>query len=354
MNRLIMFALLAAIALAGAIKFPVLSHGLLGNAAAPPTRVKAVSDIGAKLNPSSEAPASGFKAIYYERQSPERVVFEETVPNIAIRYAWSEFHGIDSPNFAAYWVGKLSFAAPAIKQISVSQSWAQTRIYIDGKVVFQNANQKQAFTYRFEPGDHVVEVEFANAWHTVEYKVTIDDVVELSTAASLSSFFRQYKMNAPELYYVGLYESAASDLTVDVAMPDTKTPVVLWLDSYGPIDWNITSKNKIAAVVVASYSPGSRAIGATTDHSFKTKDWIGVHAEGKRCACNGGSFYCENKIDLFDVANKLTDITGLKLSGYAMNYKAEAVTIAPFDDAARSLVQKTRLATSDIQNTCKK
>ena len=130
------------------------------------------------------------------------------------------FHQINSPNFAAYWVGKLSFSAPATKQFSVSQSWAKSRIFVDGVVVFDASNQSETFTHEFSPGEHVIEVEHINNWHTVEYKVTIEDVVDKLTESQLKDRLAASSAKPANVYYVGLYESGRKDSSVDVAVPD--------------------------------------------------------------------------------------------------------------------------------------
>ena len=220
------------------------------------------SSWGQRLNPTGAIPSRGFKAIYFDREVPGTVVFQENVDSIAIKYAWADFHQIDSPNFAAYWVGKLSFSAPATKQFSVSQSWAKSRIFVDGVVVFDASNQSETFTHEFSPGEHVIEVEHINNWHTVEYKVTIEDVVDKLTESQLKDRLAASSAKPANVYYVGLYESGRKDSTVDVAVPDRSQPAVLWLASYEAIDWNVDALHPGSTVVVSSHSPGSRVRGS--------------------------------------------------------------------------------------------
>src|SRR5688500_15384378 len=72
-----------------------------------PDRIR--SHWGRRLNPTGAIPDRGFRAIYISRDNPGQVVFQEHVDSIAIKYAWSDFHQIDSQRFAAYWVGRLNF-----------------------------------------------------------------------------------------------------------------------------------------------------------------------------------------------------------------------------------------------------
>ena len=282
---------------------------------------------GQRLNPSGTIPACGFRAVYFNRTSPRAAVFEEAVDSIAIRYAWDNFHGIDSRNFGAYWVGRIHFDAATTKQFSVSQGWAKSRILIDGKVVFDKTNTSGSFIHEFTPGDHLIEVEYSNNWHTVKYKVTIEDEITLLTEDQVAAYFRDHEAGAANLYFVGLYESAAKDAIVDVALPRTGKPVVLWLSSYEAIDWRISSSDTIDAVVISSYSPGSRASGAAAARVLHQRGWSGVTAIATRCNCDSGHFLCEDGTNLADVEDRLAKVTKLALSGYAAQYSAATVSV---------------------------
>lgn len=317
---------------------PVASEALEGPAGATlryramgETRIPAKihSSWGKRLNPSGAVPNRGFKAIYFDRAAPGKVVFQENVESIAIKYAWAEFHRIDSPKFGGYWVGKLSFAKPTTKQISVSQSWAKSRVLIDGEIVFDGANSGNTFSHTFAPGDHVIEVEFIKNWHTTEYKVTIEDPTVKLDADEVSGFIARNGRNASDLYYVGLYESSAKDTGVSVNMPRTGKPAVLWLTSYEAVDWNIQSSGPVT-VIVSSYAPGSRVRGPRVKQVAQVDRSMSISRVSENCSCTAGHFHCEQRDDLEGVARHLQSVTGLELSGYAVKYSASALTLQPY------------------------
>ena len=310
------------------------------------------SSWGKRLNPTGDIPSSGYRAFYFERNSPSKVVFQEDVDSIAIKYAWADFHEIDSPNFGAYWVGKLHFASAATKQFSVSQSWAKSRIFIDGAVVFDASNEGKTFTRGFAPGDHVVEIEFINNWHTVEYKVTIEDVVEKLDEDALASLLRSQDGKFAGVYYVGLYESARKDTSVDVTMSRTDAPVILWLTSYEAIDWSIVSLHPGSIVIVSSYAPGSRVRGPDVGQVYHSRESWGLYGLSKQCSCVAGNFHCEGDQDLNDVADKLRSATGVPLSGYASEYSASAPTVRPYDSDLSLQILAQREADQTAQNQC--
>ena len=283
------------------------------------------------------------------------IAFQEPTSSIAINYAYSEFHEIDSPNFGAYWVGKLNFDSDVKKQIDISQRWAHSRIIIDGKLVFDKANESASLTYDFSAGEHVIEVEHFNNWHTVEFKVTVTDVVSYTTEDAIAAYFQQNKLEAAEVYYVGVYESSAQDVTIHVDLPETKKPAVLWLDSYHAVDWILDGPSGgIYAVVLSSYSPGARVTGKKIDHRFDLKSWVGVHNETMRCSCMSQFFHCEDKRDIFSIAKGLHDVTGNELTAYAVNYSAERLAISPYDDNVIERVRRQRVSNAKMQSVCKR
>ena len=310
------------------------------------------SSWGKRLNPTGALPDNGFRAFYFDRKNPSNVVFQEDVDSIAIKYAWAEFHEIDSPDFGAYWVGKLNFPSAATKQFSVSQSWAKSRIFIDGSVVFDESNQGRTFTHTFTPGDHVIEVEFINNWHTVEYKVTIEDVIEELSEDEMATWIKTQGGKFAGLYYVGLYESDRKDTSVDLTTPATDSPVILWLTSYEAIDWNIDSLHPGSAVIVGSYAPGSRIRGAEIGQVHHLKGSWGIYRVAKQCSCVAGTYHCEGDKDLNDVAEKLLSLTGVPLSGYASEYSASALTIQPYDDELNLQIMAKRQAIEAAQKQC--
>jgi hypothetical protein len=313
---------------------------------------KTHSSWGKRLNPAGLIPKSGFQAYYFSRSNPGLVVFQENVAAIAIKYAWANFHGLNSPQFAAYWVGKRKFSRPTVQQISVSQSWAKSHILIDGEVVFDESNASRTFRHEFSAGEHVIEVEFINNWHTVEYKVTIDEVVKTISEDQVSTYLGDDRAGRTRLYYVGLYESASKDTSVNVSLPSTGLPVVLWLSSYEAIDWNVISSDPIPRVFVNSYAPGSRVRGSRVRQVAHLDRSTVAHSESKRCSCVAGIFNCEDNQDLVDVASNLRVMTHMELSGYAVRYSAADVAVQPYtgDTARRILAQ--RRATESARKVC--
>ena len=310
------------------------------------------SSWGKRLNRTGVIPARGFRAFYFDRNAPRNVVFEEDVEDVAIKYAWADFHKIDSKSFGAYWVGKLTFPEATTKQFSVSQSWAKSRILIDGETVFDESNRSRTFTHSFTPGEHVVEVEYVNNWHTVEFKVTIEDVVETLSEDELAGRLMAQEGKFAGVYYAGLYESARKDANVDLTMPNMEGPALLWLTSYEAIDWNIGGLPAGSTVILSSYSPGSRVRGLADAQVLHLGKAPGLYRKVRQCSCTAGHYHCEGDQDLNDLAEKVLELTGLTLDGYAVDYSAPALTIQPYAATDKVQISKQREAQGEAQKLC--
>jgi hypothetical protein len=313
---------------------------------------KITSSWGKKLNPSGEMPVEGFRAFYFNRENPSNLIFAENVNAVSIKYSWSDFHNILSQSFAGYWVGKLKFDKATRKQVSISQSWTKSRVMIDGKVVFDSKNSGESFFVDFTPGEHVVEVEYINNWHTVEFKVTIDDEVLQASETDLAAYFKKSPIRDKNMYYVGLYESDAKDVSVTVSVPRAGKPVVLWLSSYEAIDWNISAADEISAVVISSYAPGSRVAGVGTAEVMHYRNWPMSYTEAKQCSCVAGIFHCEEDVGLDGMAKSIEDISGLKLSGYALQYSSKSLQIQPYNQMIFERMRKQKQLNKAAKKKC--
>lgn len=314
--------------------------------------MKPASSWFAVLNPQGTIYDRGFKAFYFDRTNNGSQPFIAYSESVAVKYAWSELHQIPSEHFAGYWIGQISFDQQTVQQISVSTSWAKARIFIDGQIV--NQGEAGQFVHSFAAGTHLIEVEYINNWHTTEFKVTFDEVSQVLPLDEVGSQLRQGKAGQASIYYVGLYESARQDTSVDVALPASREPIVVWLDSYEAIDWKLTGKAPVAAVVLASYKPGSRVTGAGSAKILLTRNRFGVHDfGGGGCSCVAGNFHCEQSGSLADVSDRLMELTGRGLSGVVGEYSASSVSIAPFGILERAKLKRLGQDRQKAQQQCR-
>jgi hypothetical protein len=313
---------------------------------------------GTTLNPGGAIPQNGFKAFYIDTNHPKKIVASERVREIAINYSWDKFHGIKSQNFGAYWVGEIAVPRETEKSVSVSMSWAKARIIIDGIVVFEGG-RGHTFTHRFTPGKHRIEAEYVNNWHTTDFKVTFSDPVSYLDAASLRKKLASVASGAKALY-VGVYESRNKGKNIPLRLKKSATPVVLVLNSYDSVDWELSPEDaaRIRAVVVASAKPGSTVKGfGDRKRIFYLRRPLGSYTMERKCSCiNGGAdFHCEGSFGDETLAT-VERITGLPVYGYSTTYGARnlAVPLHRYDEAAKKSFARNREEVKKREKECRR
>lgn len=304
-----------------------------------------------RFNPEGRIPEKGFRAFYFNRANPNRIVHRENVKNIAIKYAYSDFHGIPSQNFSAYWVGQLYFEKRTTLQISVSTSWAKARVRINGIVIDDLNQNKNAYTHTFTPGNHIVEVEYINNWHTVEFKVTIEKPVSYLSPTEVTSALKSLGLSDANLAYASVYESKNRDVSLPVVVDEEADYTVLWLESYEAIDWQIEADDEIKAIIVSSYKPGSRVLTNQQTPIILTRTRIKLAGGRGNCHCTAGYFHCESSEGIIMGHERLERITGGKLVSYSKNYSPRFIKFEPYglEQISEAKLHKQRLAAAKQQ-----
>jgi hypothetical protein len=125
------------------------------------------------LPSEADIPVGRFQAFYFSDRNPATVLHSEAAAAPAMKYSWSEFHGLDANDFAGYWIGKFAFSAPTTLAFGISQSHAQTAIYVDKRQILAGPGEDSA-TCSVSAGTHLIEIQHVNNWHTIDFAVTLE------------------------------------------------------------------------------------------------------------------------------------------------------------------------------------
>ncbi len=314
--------------------------------------VEPASAWGKELNPEGLVYTDGFRVFYFDRTTAAKRAFEDRSETIAIKYAWDELHGISSEAFAAYWVGLVEAEKAGPQKIDFSLSWSRARVFVNGKLV-QEAGRNGSFTADFRRGPNLIEVEYINNWHTTEFKLTLGEMRPRVPLAEVGAALRRLDRGFSGVHYIGLYESDNRDTSVVVKLSPGARKAVLWLDSHEAIDWRIDPGDDIAAIVIASYSPGSRAVNAGDIPIVEVEKGFRLyHAAPTGCSCAGARYYCENSDTVVNLAARMQQASGLRLTDYAVNYNAAAVVSAPFDAPVKARIDAAAEANERKRAEC--
>ena len=285
---------------------------------------------GRHLNPGGEVPTGKFRAFYISRKAPRKVVATEDMEHIQVNYAWSDLHGIDSQEFAAYFAGRLVLEEAGTRDIALALGHAQARLVIDGQVVTK-AESDTVVPYQFAAGEHLIEVEYINRWHTTEFRVTIEEPQRTYSIEAARRALDEILEGSEDLWYAGVYEAAARDAVIPVRLKPRAGPVALVLASYSAVTWDLTGNapRDVSAVVYGSYTPGTtvRLPDSWSDVPLlRVEDLPYADSLEPSYERHGSHFHVEDE-GIRPVFAALERLSGRPLRGYAGAYDPEGLEL---------------------------
>ena len=202
-------------------------------------------------------PDQGFMAYYFTQNNIGQPVFSKQVSHIAINYPYDEFHGISAENFAALWVGKIRLAEDTVLDMQYDLSMAQLRVWVDGRIVHQywhhpgsknQSSNESRFELLLPRGEHRLEVEYINHWHTVGFAMHPQRKLLQPQDGEVRALLDN---PAYTVVHASVYESGNQDSTLPLELPPVGKPVVLVLKSHNSVFWQIRSGGMpLQAVVI--------------------------------------------------------------------------------------------------------
>ncbi len=279
-----------------------------------------------RLNPSGEVPVDKFKAFYFDINRPTSSIITETVSDIGIQFN-NTYEGIPAQSFAAYWVGKLHFGRAEKVRLNLSQSNATSRIYLDNEIIYDGGGDPNKII-AMEPGDHLLELEHINNWHTAGVFLSIKEHQRLLAYEDIREKLNTILPEGTQTLYAGLYESPSPDSTVTVNVNDMGKPLFLVLNSYDPIKWTIEGpgKDQVKAVLLASFKSMSEIRGEYRNEIPKFYYRLPSINYGltPRCSCNEAGYHCEGE-SFLELAENLQFLFHRSVSGYTGKYSADTI-----------------------------
>ena len=309
---------------------------------------------GRILNPQKDVPDSGFTA-YYLRGGADKFIHKEHVNDIAVKFGSSNrIHNITPRSFAAYWIGKINLSKKKFLDMSVTTGHVSSRVYINGVAQTINSGRRKT-TIELDQGEHIVEVEFSNRWHTVDFFFSLAESRPQYSTKAINSQLTNLIAEDYEFLYVSQHESPSTNQTTLLNLEDNDKPVVLLLNSYEPVKWHVLNPFNIElrAVVIGSYEQGSEVQG---DISTNTKI---LHHTGKvgrinngrkRCQCYSGTINCGGET-IADIEKKLSVFGSGTLAGLTINSSTSTLVVP--EEIVNSRAKQLELADFEAQkNAC--
>lgn len=278
---------------------------------------------GQVLNPSGEVPDDAFKVFYLDMRHPRTPISTAIVPDIALQSSY----GVSSAPFGGYWVGRVTYDAPTPRMIRIAQGAANTRLLIDGTVVYAGMREAEV-PFTFAPGPHVVEVEHQDQGQTTPFLVDLDGDPRAVPPNELAPLLAQARARNARLLFVGLYDSGPSSSTQVRLLPSDE-PVVLVLSSFAAIRWEIRNPDgvELLAVIYGSTETGSLVRGDVAGaQRIRTTRPIGSYVLASGCKKATETPACRRYGPDSAVAG-LYRMTGLPLAGTSTRYAANRLLV---------------------------
>lgn len=306
---------------------------------------RASKTLGDNVNYDNQRPRTGFDAYYMNEDDPSTVIAQENVAQVAINYAYSDFHGIPSEKFLGYWIGKLRVPQDGLYELSGNLSWSNVRVLIDKHIIVDTKNSFQSTAVYLTKGEYTVEVEYNNNWHTVGFQFNIKPYTQKITAQNLHDSIASLGLPANTVVYAAsVYESRSRDNRLTVQTPSHENrPYILLLSSYKSVNWEVVGANPPSLIL---YGPKSN-VRATGLPSTLVADYsIYYRTFGPNsCRCTNGHFHCESN-ELTNpeaIVQNVKAELGYPLVGFTGEYSAEALSV-PALHITRNLLNKLQLA----------
>ena len=272
-------------------------------------------------------PYRGYQVFYMHADNPSKVIEKGHVATVAKKYSWSDFRDIPSEKFMAYWAGSLVVPESGVYQVLVSKSHSRARVLIDKHIVIDHNKGSDEMQRVYIPaGNHIVEVEYQNGWHTTDVAMSISPMATVQQPQNPSQFLSTIQQRYPDVValYAGAYEADSQAIVLDI--PAISKPVVLYLGSYEAINWQInnTRNTNIVGVVYSSYEQGSQVQGLTQKDSIINSNIERLGHENNRvCHCNRSGYQC-------DVKGNPYQRYGINIIQFVGSYSTDYFTFQPY------------------------
>ncbi len=210
----------------------------------------------------SQIPTNAFRAFYFDVRNPTVVVYTEVVGGADTHYLPENGHlgSIKSDSFGGYWIGNYVFATSQKYTFHLSQGSSESRIRVDGIVIFEGTGS-ESVDYTFTPGTHKVEIEQVNkSWTSSGSTIFLLPWAKAYTVAELSAALAPlWKNSSAQVWLASPSDISGANRVTQIALKPTSVPTTLVLGSYIATTWVYPSNSQanIKAIVLSASDKGS-------------------------------------------------------------------------------------------------
>ena len=275
-----------------------------------------------ELDLDGEVPASGYAAYYLERyrlddNKRRRIIAREQVPRVDIHYTYDGFHDIPSEQFDGYWVRRLQVPQRAVYSLfmsGVSSSTGHVCLIIDGRQIVAGVSEDLPDNLLLEAGEHIVEVEYSNLWHTTDFSFNIRPSVPVMPSPDvLAPSLQALQLPADTVVFLVFASHNDANYTVPLYIDETR-PYILLLQG-GGLSWEIHG----TPLAIVSNSIHSDFYASGSPPVFFWQKYLEMPIEpfyASNCRCQGSDLDCPDNFDkITAIVTQVQQWTGYPLAG---------------------------------------
>jgi hypothetical protein len=268
----------------------------------------------------SEIPLNKYKAFYWDDTNGTTTPFyTEEIERPVVNFV-HKFHNIPGQSFSAYWVGNLKFSKAVTRGIYAMLGRAQVRIIIDKQEVFKGSSDA-SIIHLFSAGLHKIEVEYSSNYFSTRFDMKVIPEIEYTSNPVLRDALSEH--NKAQFWYAGMYDtkSPMNDQIVGLAASDKKVVLFLTAHDIGVWDFSATATERVAAIVLSSYSEGVTLKGIP---------------ESVDVYYNKSVPYTRSIDNILALQQFMADTLGITLTGFTGHYSKDSIFIPEvFLDSAK-------------------
>jgi hypothetical protein len=232
-----------------------------------------------------------FTARYYrEHQSrptePDFLLREEVSTPAINLGSFSSRNFLDIPLDDLYieWEGSIEvFNNRKTVYANFGVSWAEVSFSVDGQPFDSWENQSKRTSLDLTPGKHTIKIQYHNNYPFADFNLSFNDNQQIASYGQVVQKLGDINLASTKSAFIGLLDARHDRLNqLTVTVQETNSPVILFLQSSGAINWTIQNpqKSNIAAICLLTRQPGNGII--TEDKTIPVFEIFDIHTNSPK------------------------------------------------------------------------
>lgn len=192
---------------------------------------------------------------------PEFIASEE-VSSVGLNYVHSGLHGIPANNFYGTYEGEITVYDESITILAnLSSARSHNYLYINDEYIAGGEKCSVSIPITLEAGVHNFSYEYHNHYFSTGFLLSFTDY-PIIAAEEIQETLSTLVGDSSKIFVVSGYSTNEQNSIVKVSLPENVDSVILILNSYEPLFWELENLNNanVEAILINSYDRGSKIV----------------------------------------------------------------------------------------------